>query len=169
MDENFQQALELVLEYEGGYSNDEDDRGGPTKFGITKATARRLGYNEEISKLSKEEVAQMYYDNYWANLQYNLINDSNIALEMFDQAVNLGPQTANCHLQRACNLLIKDEIAVDGIVGPAILEAVVNCSYKLELIKLLNILQGYKYIKIVESDKSQKKFIRGWLKRVYSL
>ncbi|WP_459844345.1 hypothetical protein [Halanaerocella petrolearia] len=35
--------------------------------------------------------------------------------------------------------------------------------------KLLNILQGFKYIKIVEEDKSQKGFIKDWLNGVASI
>ncbi|GAB6138000.1 glycoside hydrolase family 108 protein [Halanaerobaculum tunisiense] len=169
MRNRFKKILQEVLEYEGGYTEDEDDSGGPTKFGVTESTARRSDYEGDLKELTKKEATEIYYENYWANLKYNQIEDDRVALEVLDQAINFGPQTANRHLQRAYNLLKEEEIAVDGVVGPVTLEAVNNCSYKSELIKLLNILQGVKYIRIVEQDKSQKKFIRGWLKRVLIL
>ena len=36
MTEAFDKAFELLMEYEGGYSNDPADRGGETRFGISK-------------------------------------------------------------------------------------------------------------------------------------
>jgi lysozyme family protein len=35
MKEDYQEALDRLLEHEGGYSNDVGDPGGPTKYGIT--------------------------------------------------------------------------------------------------------------------------------------
>ncbi|AGB42048.1 putative secretion activating protein [Halobacteroides halobius DSM 5150] len=169
MRNRFKKILQEVLNYEGGYTDDEDDSGGPTKFGVTESTARRSDYKGDLKELTKKEATEIYYENYWANLKYNQIEDDRIALEVLDQAINFGPKTANQHLQRACNFLREEEIAVDGVVGPVTLQAVNDCAYKSELIKLLNILQGVKYIRIVEQDKSQKKFIRGWLKRVLIL
>ena len=33
---NFDQAVHVILEHEGGYSNDKDDPGGETRYGISK-------------------------------------------------------------------------------------------------------------------------------------
>ena len=76
--------------FEGGYSDDPDDRGGKTKFGITEATARRLGYKGDMKDLTLDQAKKLYYDHYWKCWNYDKIEDERIATEMFDQAVNMG-------------------------------------------------------------------------------
>ncbi|SJZ53744.1 glycoside hydrolase family 108 protein [Selenihalanaerobacter shriftii] len=163
----FEKAFEKILEYEGDYSNDEDDHGGKTKYGITEELARNVGYTGSIKELTLEKAKDIYYNNFWIKYNYNEIGDDRVAIECFEQAVNMGPDTAIKNLQKAYNLLSNNEIVVDGIVGPQTLNAVNNnCEHKDALLKLLNIFQAEKYIGIVKNDESQKKFIRGWLKRV---
>ncbi|WP_245579475.1 glycoside hydrolase family 108 protein [Halonatronum saccharophilum] len=155
----------VILKYEGGYVNDPIDRGGRTKYGITEETARRAGYDGDIKGLTLEEAKEIYYKHYWANHNYQKINNPDIVIKVFDQAVNLGPKRANKNLQRAYNVLNKNTITVDGIVGPQTIKAINNYQYQNYLLHSLNIFQGIFYIKIVEEDESQKRFIRGWLKR----
>jgi len=33
--------IDRIIEVEGGYVNNPNDKGGPTKYGITEATARK--------------------------------------------------------------------------------------------------------------------------------
>lgn len=68
-------------------------------------------------------------------------------------------------MQRAYNLLSVEELKVDGIIGSKTIAAINTCPYQFEILQLLNILQGKKYIKIAENNNTQKKFLRGWLKR----
>lgn len=49
-------VIDGILSIEGGYSNNPDDRGGETNWGITKATARANGYQGEMKALSREEA-----------------------------------------------------------------------------------------------------------------
>ncbi|WP_345894750.1 glycoside hydrolase family 108 protein [Natroniella sulfidigena] len=153
------------MKYEGGYSNDPIDRGGKTKYGITEETARKAGYKGPIKELTLEEAKEIYHQHYWANHHYDKIEKQEIAIKLFDQAVNLGPPTANRILQRAYNILNQDTITVDGIVGPQTLAAVNQYPHPDDLHHLLNVLQAKRYIEIVENNESQKRFIRGWLKR----
>ncbi len=166
MDKKFDRAFKKVLKLEGGYSNDPNDYGGKTKYGISERMAKDLGYNGEIKDLSKEQAKEIYYNHYWKNLNYDQLKDEKLYIECFEQAVNLGARRANLHLQRAYNLLAKEELVTDGIVGSKTLYKVNNCNHIDYLLKLLNIMQGVEYIRIAEQDKSQKKFIRGWLRRV---
>ncbi|OCL26565.1 secretion activating protein [Orenia metallireducens] len=165
MNEHFEKAFQKVLRFEGKYSDDEDDYGGKTKYGISKSVARKNGYQGDMKALSLNQAKEIYYQNYWINLNYHEIEHIDIAIECFEQAVNIGPKRATSNLQRAYNLLATEEITVDGIVGPNTLSGVNNSPYIFELLQLLNILQGERYISICEADNSQKKFIRGWLKR----
>lgn len=167
-DKKFEKAFQEVLGFEGGYSDDPDDRGGKTKFGITEATARRLGYKGDMKDLTLDQAKKLYYDHYWKCWNYDKIEDERIATEMFDQAVNMGPGTANRNLQKAYNLLSRGkagDLKVDGILGPITLTYVNRYPYQDDLLQLLNILQAKHYIDIIEKDPSQEKFFRGWLQR----
>ncbi len=41
---NIEQYLEELIKREGSYVNNQADRGGATKYGITEAVARENGY-----------------------------------------------------------------------------------------------------------------------------
>lgn len=78
-------------------------------------------------------------------------------------------------LQRALNLLNNQgkegwpDLAVDGIYGPATLSALKTYLAKrgkdgeTALLRLLNILQGNRYIEIAERNPSQEKYFYGWV------
>jgi len=85
----FKKAVEFVFKWEGGYSNDPNDPGGETKFGISKRSYPEL----DISKLTLEQAKKIYYENYWLksgcqNMEYPL------NLVVFDTAVNMGRRRA---------------------------------------------------------------------------
>jgi len=162
MSEKFEKAFKEVLDYEGGYSNHESDRGGATKYGVTKEVARNAGYEGDMKDLSLEKAKEIYQEGYW---EYEDL-PARIGIECFDQAVNFGLHTANKHLQMAVNCFRENEIDIDGIMGPNTAVAVNECEHPGEIIKIMNILQGERYVKLALSDSSQKAFIRGWLKRV---
>ena len=44
--------LASIIFYEGGYSDDPDDPGGKTKYGITERVAREYGYLGSIEVLT---------------------------------------------------------------------------------------------------------------------
>ncbi len=168
MQQKFKEALDYVLELEGEFSNHPDDSGGKTKYGITEELARAAGYEGKMKELTKQQAAEIYREYYWLNYNYDQLAPKAIAIEVFEQAVNCGPTTANRHLQQSYNLIVPptEAIATDGVVGPSTLQAVNNCQYPQALLKLLNIFQGRYYIELVKQNQTYKKFIRGWLKRV---
>ena len=48
---SFLKAFALVVGIEGGYSNNANDLGGKTMFGITEAVARENGYMSDMAKM----------------------------------------------------------------------------------------------------------------------
>jgi lysozyme family protein len=89
MNENFDRCFEFVIKWEGGYSNDPDDPGGETNFGIS----RRFHPEIDIQHLTESEAKSIYHDEYWTpcNCQtkpwpWDII--------VFDTAVNLGKKRA---------------------------------------------------------------------------
>ena len=55
---DFDKALKFVLKWEGGYSNDPNDPGGETKYGISKRSYPEL----DISKLTLEQAKDIFIE-----------------------------------------------------------------------------------------------------------
>lgn len=164
---DFLKAVKKTLDLEDGYSNRTSDYGGETKFGISKRSYPEL----DIKNLTIEEARTIYRNDYWDKLSLDRVKDQAAAEELFDTAVNCGWHTAAKFLQESLNLLIKvvsidDYLKLDGLVGPATLDALNKYKHKTALLKTLNGLQFMRYYEIVKRDPGQKVNFRGWLKRI---
>jgi len=164
--EKFNKAFGIVIGNEGGYVFDKDDKGGETKFGISK----RSYPNVDIKNLSLKDAKEMYYRDFWHTEECNLeLLPEKIAIEVFDTGVNVGIVIGRKFLQRALNLLNRVEtlyhdLDVDGIIGNETLKAVAKVEEQ-KLLKVLNGLQFMRYYNIVENNHSQEKFFAGWIER----
>ena len=183
----FDDAFKIVLGFEGGYSNDPADRGGETNYGITYNTlndAKNKGwipFNVTIQNIKIEHAKIIYKKGYWDAVQADSLPHP-LDLIMFDSAVNHGPNAAVKLLQKSLNALLPyTELVVDGIIGPLTLRAVNNYvglgivpgMYPNSNIRYLcmDVLMNRieLYLSIVTNNKSQEKFLKGWLNRVFNL
>lgn len=96
---DFEFCIKIVLEKEGGYVNDPDDKGGETKFGISK----RAFPNLDIANLTIEQAKAIYKKHYWDAINAESIKEE-LRLTAFDMAVNAGISTAKMILKMANNL-----------------------------------------------------------------
>lgn len=174
---NIDKFISDLIDREGGYVNDPTDRGGATKYGITEAVARANGFKGNMRDLPLETAKAIYKKQYWLDPRFDKVNDISavIAEELLDTGVNCGVAFARPLLQRALNLLNNQgaagwpDLAVDGIYGPATLNALKTYLSKRGkageqvLFKVLNILQGERYISICERNPSQEKYFFGWI------
>ncbi|MDY7001708.1 MAG: glycosyl hydrolase 108 family protein [Thermodesulfobacteriota bacterium] len=165
---NFSHALDKVLFQEGGYVNDPLDRGGETKFGISKKAYPWL----DIANLSLEDASAIYKRDYWDKLRLDEIQHPEIAEKIFDMAVNMGPGSAVLILQRALNFLVGatgfSPLTADGVMGPMTLSCA-NQWCRKDFGSLRKALKGFqfmRYAEIVRTRPDQARFARGWLKRV---
>lgn len=159
---DFLRALAWTLGHEGGWSDDEADKGGATNYGITIATARRhgIGSVEDLKAITADKVAQIYRADYW---NYDGIRNDRVAAKLFDMGVNMGPSRAIKYCQTALNDA-GASLTVDGVYGPKT-EAAVNASDPDELIADLCFEQRAHYLSICDRDNTQRKFLKGWLRR----
>jgi len=58
---SFNKAFILIVGLEGGYSNDPNDPGGETKYGISK----RYNPDVDVKNLTLEGAKQIYLEKYW--------------------------------------------------------------------------------------------------------
>jgi len=106
---DFSKAIKPVLQYEGGYVNDPDDRGGETYKGISRnfwpkwtgwafvdAAKMQTGFPASLSKISglQDSVLAFYRDNFWKPIGGDNVKHSEVAGLILDSAVNEGVITA---------------------------------------------------------------------------
>lgn len=180
---NIETFLTELIKREGGYVNIPADRGGATKYGITESVARANGYKGSMRDLPESLARDIYRKQYWTQPRFDQVNLINplIAEELLDTGVNCGVGFAKPTLQRALNLLNNQgkggwsDLVVDGVYGPATLNALKTFLAKRgkdgeqTLLKVLNILQGNRYIEITERNPSQEQFFYGWISQRVAL
>ncbi len=94
MENLFKSALQFVLKWEGGYVNNENDKGGATNYGITQNTynnwlkSKGLAY-KDVRDITRAEIENIYYKNYWLKAGCDKMSPK-FALLAFDTAVNMG-------------------------------------------------------------------------------
>jgi len=179
MRDNFVSSLNFVLAHEcvyaPGHYNDlnfvvcEDvpgDAGGCTKFGIDAAS--HPGVN--IPDLTLARATSLYHDGEWTQCSGDSL-PAGIDTAVFDCAVNNGVRTSIILLQRSILACGAYKLEVDGLLGPATLEAVetVCATAKWGLIEHLLELRRDHYANIVSQHPGDAKFIPGWLNRVNDL
>lgn len=172
-----QPIINEILEREGWpkYTNDPDDRGGPTKGGITLATlSERLGHPatiEELQNLTEHDAKAIYAKRYIDQPGFNKIKNDLLCEHVIDAGVLHGQRTATKWLQAIAGVM------VDGVLGPISLGAInamsvrdVNVKFAAMRIRYIgNIInKNYKARKYGLTKKDQSRFTEGWLTRATS-
>lgn len=139
MKENFDRAFELLMEFEGGYSDDLNDAGGKTMYGISVNNFPREF--AEISALTapqdRIDYAMSFYKiTFWDPIEADGLPDK-LDIAAFDFAVNSG-------VSRAKRLL---QVTTDWR------------DYIFNRMEFLNAI----------GKGSQLKFLRGWINRCIKL
>lgn len=168
--------IDAVLDREGGYTNNPADRGGETNYGITVAVARANGYAGPMRALPLDTARAIYRKLYWFAPRFDAVatHAPDIARELFDTGVNMGPPVAITFLQRALNALNRGasdypDIPVDAHIGDATLAALSaflkrrGSGGESVLRKAIEALQGERYVALAESRPANEAFLYGWL------
>jgi lysozyme family protein len=150
-------AFETGGDKSGAYHLDPNDKGGETKWGISK----RAHPSENIKALTYSDALRIYQSQYW-NYLYDFINDDKLAFKLYDMGVVSGTKRAVTILQST----IRDmglTVAVDGGFGPLTATAI----SLLDKEKLYNeYINNYsKFFKRISIFKN-KRFLSGWLRRL---
>lgn len=161
---SIEQLITDILVREGWdkYTNDPDDRGGPTKWGITLAAWRDYVAHAvtpaEIERLTEGQAREFYRSEYIVRPGFSKITNNDLMELVVDCGVNHGVGRAARWLQQAA------KVGIDGKVGPATIAKVNSTPW---LVLFLRIV-GYRarfYASIVKRDPSQLKYIEGWIDR----
>lgn len=173
---NIDQLIDDVIGREGGFSDHQADRGGPTKWGVTEAVARAAGYRGTMRDLPRDFAVALYRRTYWLRPGFDRVLPlaPKIAEELFDTGVNMGPAVAIGFLQRALNALNRGGRDYADLAGATRIDdatlAALTAFLKLRaphgetvLLKALNALQGERYLHLAEARPANEAFLYGWL------
>ncbi len=157
----FHQAVELVLQHEGGFVDHPRDPGGATKFGITRETLSRARGRpvsiDDVRALTRAEAVAVYQRLYWDAVRADEL-PSGIDLAVFDLAVNSGPVRAARMLQNVLG------VPADGIVGPVTLKAAQHADPAETIRRLTRARLGF-----LGRLAAWPVFGRGWRRRVLAV
>jgi lysozyme family protein len=165
--------IQDVLAREGGFVDHPADRGGPTKFGVTLATlTRHLGRPAtvaELKALTQAQAGEIYRRDYLRRPQLDRLPDR-IRPFLFDAAVNHGTGRAVRFLQRVCRQAGFGALAEDGVCGAATQTAAEHAEVGMGAWLLAALIEERRrfYHRIVQADRSQTVFLKGWLNRLAS-
>jgi len=154
---DFDRAFKELLQHEGGYSDHADDPGGKTRYGVTEAVAREVGYRGDMRELPLDLAKKIYKDKYWDAVKAEELPAA-VRYAVFDAAVNSGPRQAAMWLQRAVGA------TADGAIGPMTLKAANDMDGNVLKSKML--AQRLKFMTDLGTWPS---FGRGWARRICSL
>lgn len=148
MPDYFPAAVSIVLGEEGVLSDDVQDPGGETYFGIARASHRAIPWPP-----TRDQAIAIYRKEFW---------DANLcgtmpwawALAIFDCAVNQGSSAV-----RWAQAALK--VSIDGVPGPTTLAAMTD-RYAADALRAFLVTRIINY----ESDHDYPAFGQGWLKRV---
>ncbi len=162
---DFKQAFDVMMENEGGYllHTVEGDRGGMTYAGI----ARRFhpdwsGWQRIDDKLLDDElkadVEDFYRAKFWNVCRGDTFTHQEVATSIFDFAVNAGVGTSAKLAQ------VVSGADVDGVIGGQTVAAIHSMDPDLFLSQFA-LAKIKRYSDICNRDRSQVKFLLGWINR----
>ncbi len=179
---NFDEALRHTLTFEGGYADVPGDRGGETFRGISRnnwpawagwdlidqvkrSGVRRAKDIDAAFRMDAEMemlVASFYRDNFWEPFE-RLELPPLATAKLFDTAVNVGLGRAIKWMQSVIGA------SADGAVGPQTMAAAkayfARPGAEDNFLASFITRQKKHYLDIVARNKSQEKFLKGWLRR----
>lgn len=162
---NFNDALDFVLKWEGGFVDNPHDRGGATNKGITQETYNHWRIAQDlpvhsVRLIDDSEVRSIYWVDYWIKGRCDVMSRP-IAIAHFDGCVQHGVRQSSLFLQRA--IPVRD----DGVIGPRTLEALRKKDPKEITQTYIN--QRIVFYEMLAKRPGQSRFLKGWMNRIDSL
>lgn len=123
------QIAEEIVTREGGFVNDPDDPGGPTKHGVTLHTLRRLGLDinrdtkidaSDVRGLGRAQAVEIYVEHYHRRTGIGSLPEG-LQPSVFDMYVNAGANAVKV-LQRLLTQM-GYPCDPDGQIGPQTIRA----------------------------------------------
>ena len=162
-----QKIIADIIRREGGYVNHPGDKGGATKYGITKKTLEswrnQTLFDVEVERLTIAEATEIYEANYLKKPKIDWITDEKLKALVLDTAVNSGPLTAIKLLQQSVGA------QADGVLGPVTIGIIQSFDDSQEVRKRFLAARIAFLGKLIINNPSQSVFAAGWASRMSEL
>jgi len=164
-------ANEVLENMEGGaYTNDPDDPGKETKWGITIGVARENNYSGLMKDMDEATALCIIKKAVWDKLMLDQCKSQKVARELFEASVLVGNGAEIPYLQRTLNVLNRNQqdwpdINVDGGFGPTTrdtLNKALSIGRESNILKALNSFEGFHFITKSERNPVLEKYTNGW-------
>ena len=169
-----------IVDREGGFSNDPDDPGGPTNYGVTVHTMRRLGLDlnadgridtADVRVLTRAHAVSIFVEHYFRGPRIDRLPQA-LQASVFDMYVNSGAQAVKILQRLFCEMRI--DVAVDGVIGPQTIKAAKQAAAAApdHLVDAYGIARRNYHYDLAEKRPASRKYARrrdggkgGWIMR----
>jgi len=184
--EGFERCMDFVFEHEGVLSDDKEDKGGLTKYGVSMAYLQDLARRKPsllveilgtsaitrrvVKEITRTQAALIFKWTFWTPYQLDDLPLAT-AFMVYDMNVNHGPGNSIRIAQKGCNRLpslVSPLLIVDGKMGPKTRAALRLCACASGIHAIASERLAF-YERIVERTPSQRVFIRGWRNRAHDM
>jgi lysozyme family protein len=172
----FNQYVPLLLQVEGGYTNNPNDNGNwtggkrnvgnlvGTNFGISAPVygewIGRTPTVADMKAITKPIALQIYKKNYWDAMRADSINSQSVANILVDHGINAGVSRAGRMMQEVLNKKFGKNLKVDGNIGPISIQAINSVNSQALFNEYKTAREAY-YISLNDPT-----FGAGWLNRL---
>ena len=143
----------------GAYTDDPNDSGRATKWGISQ----KAHPNTNIKTLTYKQAIAIYKAEYWIPI-FDQVTDDRLLFKVFDMGVLMGISTATTLLQRALQK-VGITVNIDGDFGPLTLAAVEIAEVPALYEAYISLLNRRAYW-ITFTRPLKKMYLKGWLNRI---
>lgn len=158
------EIISVLITTEGGFTNNPDDHGGPTKYGITipdLAAFRGVDPSTlsatDIENLTTDEATAVFQKMYIKDPHFDAIQDDHLRALMVDCGVLHGVETAVKWLQNALG------VSADGNLGPITQMSLTHANP--QHLQCAVCATRIRYMADILRNPTQDQFEHGWLDR----
>jgi lysozyme family protein len=165
----YDSAFDYLIGNEGStFSNDPNDSGGPTKFGVTLREYAHFTQKSitvsDMENLTREEAKEFFLWAFWKPISGDEIKSPVIATCLFDSAVLYGQSTAVIMAQKVIKDLCQVPLKLDGIVG----DMTLGLLNSLKPASFISQYHGYisqRIDSVIANFPNDQVFKKGWMNR----
>lgn len=162
--------IPFIKKWEGGWSDDPVDNGGPTMAGITlttyvsycKKVNKPIPDKEALHTITQEEWDAIFKNMYWDVVKGDAIVNQSIANTIVDWYWMSGITA----IKRVQNIV---GVTTDGIIGPRSLLAINEFNNSRDLFFQIQSARINHVESIVKYAPQQRKYLAGWKNRIMAL
>lgn len=147
-------CIDEIITAEGEGSNDADDSGGLTRWGISQVAHPEV----DVEHLTREGARHIYEHTYLTASRICTIDPPYLREQLLDFAVNAGIAKAIKTLQ----FILR--IHQDAVIGPQTRAALAARDPKVVNNMLVGARESF-YYALAEARPKDKKYLKGWIKR----